>query len=80
MVQVNELMELTDRRRLDGMIIASNVMLGQVQACKDRIHPDYEWRGDQDPTREVPEKINRDEVLRRLDLIFQTQGWRAPRE
>jgi hypothetical protein len=55
MMQVNELMELIDCRRLDGMIVASNFLFRRVQPCKDRIQPSYEWRGDQDPTREVPD-------------------------
>jgi hypothetical protein len=80
MMQVNELMELIDRRRLDGVVVASNFLFRRVQPCNDRIHPAYEWRGDQDPTREVPEKIDRDKVLRCLDIIFQTRGWRAPQE
>jgi hypothetical protein len=38
MEQVREILQLIDRRRLDGVIVASNFVLCRVQPCKERAH------------------------------------------
>ena len=64
MEQVMELLALIDWRRVDGVIVVTNFTFWQCQPSKERAHPRYEYRGDTDGTHEVPEPINRDEVMR----------------
>jgi hypothetical protein len=49
MVQVEELLEMVDRRHLDGPTIALNFICRRVQLCKERVHPLYEYSGSGDP-------------------------------
>ena len=45
MEQVIELLALIDRRRLDGVIVATNFTFRRVQPSKERAHPGYEFWG-----------------------------------
>ena len=64
MEQVRELLALIDRRRVDGVIVVTNFTFWRCQPSKERAHPTYEFQGDTDGTREVPELIDREEVMR----------------
>ena len=64
MEQVTELLALIDRRRVDGVIVATNFTIRQCQPSKERAHPGYEFRGDTNGTRELSELINQDKVMR----------------
>ena len=59
MEQVRELLALIDRRRVDGVIVVMNFTFWRRQPSKERAHPAYEFQGDTDGTREVPELIDR---------------------
>lgn len=74
MEQVREILVLIDRRRLDGLIVASNFILRRVQPSKERAHPGYLFRGDTDGMREVPEEIDREEAKRRVAMTFNLVG------
>jgi hypothetical protein len=39
MVHVKELLGMFDRSQLDGPTVALNFICGQVQPCKERVHP-----------------------------------------
>ena len=43
MEQVMELLALIDRRRLDGVILATNFTFRWVQPSKERAHPGYKF-------------------------------------
>ena len=58
MEQVRGLLTLIDRRRLDGVIMATNFTFQWIQPCKVRAHSGFEFRGDTDGTHEVPEEID----------------------
>ena len=58
MEHVRELLALIDRRRVDGVIVAMNFTFRRCQPSKERAHPAYEFWGDTDGTREVPEPID----------------------
>ena len=47
------------RNNLDGVGVAINFIIRQIQPSKERFHPTYEYIGDEDTTREAPEKINK---------------------
>lgn len=70
MEQVRELLTPLNRKRLNGVIVATNFIFRQMQPYKERAHPAYEFRGDTDGTREVPEEIERDEVKCRITMLF----------
>ena len=74
MEQVMELLALIDRRRLDGVIVATNFIFRQVQPSQERAHPRYEFWGENDGTREVPEEISRVEVKRCISMMFNLMG------
>ena len=57
MEQVRELLALIDRRRVDGVIVVMNFTFRRCQPSKEMAHPTYEFWGDTDRTREVPEPI-----------------------
>jgi len=74
MEQVTELLVLIDRRRLDGVIMATNFTFWRVQPSKERAHPRYDFWGETDGTREVPEEISQDEVKRGISTMFNLAG------
>ena len=74
MEQVRELITLIDRRRVDGVIVVTNFTFRQCQPSNERAHPAYEFRGDTDETREVPEPIALEEVKRQIGVLFNLTG------
>jgi len=74
MEQVRELLWLTNHRRFDGVIVVMNFMFRRIQPCKERAHPVFEYQGDTDGTREVPEEIARDEIMRWIEMLFNLTG------
>ena len=74
MEQVKELLTLLDRRRVDGVIVATNFTFCRCQPGKERAHPANEFLRDIDGTREVPEPIDRDEVMRWVEVLFNLTG------
>ena len=74
MEQVMELLALIDQRRVDGVIVATNFTFQRCQPSNERAHPGYEFRGDTDGTRKVPEPIDRDKVMRQIGLLFNLMG------
>ena len=67
---------LIDRRRVDGVIVAMNFTFWRCQPSKERAHPAYEFWGDTDGTREVPELIAQEEVKRWIRVLFNLTGRR----
>jgi hypothetical protein len=51
-----------DRSQLDGPTVALNFIYRQVQPCKERVDPFYEYSGLGDPTRESARNLSREEV------------------
>ena len=74
MEQVRELLALIDRRRVNGIIVVTNFTFWRCQPSKERAHPAFEFRGDTDGTQEVPEPINREEVMRQIGVLFNLTG------
>jgi hypothetical protein len=62
MVQVEELLGMFDKIRLDGPTVALNFICRWVQPCKEWVHPLYEYSGLDDPTRESARNLMCDEV------------------
>jgi hypothetical protein len=76
MVQVQELLELFDKIRIDGPIVVTNFIFRRVQPCKDRVHPMYEYSGSDDMTRESLEELLSVEIDRWLAQLFDLVGYR----
>ena len=58
------------RNNLDGVGVAINFVVHRIQPCKERFHPAYEYAGDEDITREAPEKINKGDAYIHLLGLF----------
>jgi hypothetical protein len=77
MVQVEELLGLFDRNRIDGPTVALNFICRQVQPCKERVHPLYEYSGSGDPTRESTKNLTRDELDWWLAQLFDMVSYKG---
>jgi hypothetical protein len=79
MVQVEELLRMFDKNRLDGPTVVLNFIYRRVQPCKERVHPLYEYSGSDDPTRESGRNLMHDEVNWWLAQLFDLLGyWLLP--
>jgi hypothetical protein len=78
MVQVEVLLGMFDRNRLDGPMVALNFIYRRVQPCKERVHPLYEYSGLGDPTRESARNLRHKEVNWWLAQLFDLSGYRLP--
>jgi hypothetical protein len=70
MVQVEELLGMFDRNRIDGPTVALNFICRRVQPCKEWVCPLYEYSRLEDPTRESTRNLTRDEVDGWLAQLF----------
>jgi hypothetical protein len=76
MVQVEELLKMFDRNRLDGPTAVLNFICRQVQPYKEWVHPLYEYSRSDDPTGEFARNLTRDEVNWWLAQLFDLSGYR----
>jgi hypothetical protein len=51
-------------------MVGWNFLTRCIQPGKERSHPGYEYRGESDGTREVPEKFMKEAGMRRLCDLF----------
>jgi hypothetical protein len=77
MVQVEELLGMFDRSRLDRPTVAQNFKTRWVQPCKKRVHPLYEYSGSDDPTRESTRHRTSDEVDWWLAQLFDMAAYQG---
>ena len=56
MTQIDELLQILGQMRnnLDGVGVAINFIVHQIQLSKERFHPAYEYTSDEDTAWEVP--------------------------
>ena len=73
MTQVDELLQILGQmhNNLDRDGVAINFIVRLIQPSKERFHPAYEYTGDEDTTREAPEKINKADAYTCLLELFQ---------
>ena len=70
MEQVKELLGLIKGVRTnDGLIVASFIVR-RVQPCKERAHPGFEFKGETNGTREMPEILSRNVVEEQTAELF----------
>jgi hypothetical protein len=61
---------------LTRVCIATHWLARRVIPLKKQVHPDWEYSGVQDPTRETNEKITPERLVKLLQDMFQdTSSW-----
>ena len=70
MEQVMELLNLIKGLELRGELVAASFIVHRIQPCKERTHPGFDYRGDDDGTRESTERLTKKEVTDRAKELF----------
>ena len=65
-----ELLELIKGLELRGELVAASFTVHRFQPCKERTHPGFDYRGDDDGTRESTERLTKKEVTDRAKELF----------
>ena len=60
------------QNNLNRVGVAINFVCRRIQLSKERVHPAYEYVGDEDTTWEAPERISSDVTYARLLELFST--------
>ena len=68
--QVKELMKLIKWSRLDGPGVVGNFLSRRVQPCQRMVHPGFEYQGSQDTTRMHKDSLEKPEIQRRINELF----------
>ena len=68
--QVKELMYLIDWSCLDGPGVVGNFPSRRVMPCQRRVHLAYEYHGGQDSTRMHQDNLEKPEIQRRINELF----------
>ena len=55
MEKVRELLDLIKGMEMNGGLVAASFIVRCVQPCKERAHPGFDFKGDDDRTRERTE-------------------------
>ena len=59
MEQVRELLNLLEGIEISGELVAASFIVRRIQPCKERAHPGFDYRGDDDGTRERTERLTK---------------------
>ena len=70
MEQVGELLDLIKSLGIRGKLVAASFIVRRIQPCKERAHPGFDYRGDDDGTREMTEPLTRKNVVERAAELF----------
>ena len=70
MEQVMELLDLIKGVEIRGKLVVASFIVRRVQPCKERAHPGFDFRGDDDGTRERMEQLSKKNVLERAAELF----------
>ena len=70
MEQVRELLDLIKGVEINGELVATSFIVCHVQPCKERAHPGFDFKGDDDRTRERTKRLLRKDVLERAVELF----------
>lgn len=63
-------MSLIEWSCLDEPGVVGNFLSRRVQPCQRRVHPGFEYQGSQDTTRMVRENLEKTEIHRRINELF----------
>ena len=70
MEQVRELLNLIKGMEINGRLVAASFIVRLIQPCKERAHLGFDFKGDDNRTRERPERLTRKDVLERAAELF----------
>ena len=65
-----ELLDLIRGVEIRGKLVAASFIVRYIQPCKERAHPGFDYRGDDDGTRERTERLTKKIVLERAAELF----------
>ena len=70
MEQVRELLNLIKGVEISGELVAASFIVRRVQPYKERAHPSFDYKGDDDGTQERTERLMKKNVLERAAELF----------
>ena len=70
MEQVRELLDLLEGVEIRGELVATSFIVHHIHPCKERAHPSFDYRGDDDGTQERTEWLTKQIVLERAAELF----------
>ena len=70
MEQVRELLDLIKGMEINSGLVAASFIVHRVQPCKERAHLGFDFKGDDDGTRERTGRLTRDDVLEQAIELF----------
>ena len=65
-----ELLDLIKGMELRGELVAASFIVQRVQPCKERAHPAFDYKGDNDGTWENTDRLMKKEVIDRAMDLF----------
>ena len=65
-----ELLDLIKGLELRGELVAASFIARHIQPCKERAHPAFDYKGDNDGTRESTDRLSKKEVIDRAMDLF----------
>ena len=75
-----ELLDLIKGVELRGELVAASFIVWRVQPCKERAHPAFDYKGDNDGTRESTDRLSKKEVIARaIDLFTSNVSFSWPK-
>ena len=70
MDQVREHLSLIKEVKMNDVLVAASFIVRRFQPYKERAHPGFDFKGDDNGTRERPGRLKRSEVLERAVELF----------
>ena len=81
MEQVKELLDMIQSVELRGELVAASFIVRRVQPCKERAYPTFDYKGDDDGTRERPKRLSKKEVIgHAIELFTSSTSFSWPKE
>ena len=81
MGQVRELLDLIKGVEINGAVVVASFIVRRVQPCKERAHPGFDYKGDDDGTRESTERLTKKEVIdQAIELFTSNASFSWPRQ
>ena len=68
--QVRELLDQLEGVEMSGELVATSFIVCRILPCKERTHPGFDYRGDDDGTQERTERLTKQIVLERAAELF----------
>ena len=65
-----ELLDLIKGVELRGELVAASFIVRRIQPYKERAHPAFDYKGDDDGTQESIDRLSRKEVMERAMDLF----------